>query len=54
MIVRKMTSHSFRVKSRLADTGLYRPAHRWEFDGGIEMDEPPARAELDLGDDPSS
>ena len=46
--------YSFRVKSRLADTGLYRPAHRWEFDGGIEMDEPPARAELDLGDDPSS
>ena len=43
--------YSFRVKSRLADTGLYRPAHRWEFDGGVEMDEPPVRGELDLGDD---
>ncbi len=43
--------YSFRVKSRLADTGLYRPAHRWEFDGGVEMDEPRVRGELDLGDD---
>ena len=48
--------YSFRVKSRLGDTGLYRPAHHWEFDGGVEMDVPPARDELDLGHDhdPSS
>jgi hypothetical protein len=46
--------YSFSVKSRLGDTGLYRPAHRWEFDGGIEMDVPPPRDELDLGNDPAS
>jgi len=41
--------YSFRIKSRLGDTGLYRPAHHWEFDGGVEMDVPPARDELALG-----
>ena len=40
-----------RSKSRLKDVGLYRPAHRWTFDGGIEMGEPPVRDELDLGED---
>ena len=27
--------HTFRVTSRIKDTGIYRPAHRWEFGGGI-------------------
>jgi hypothetical protein len=43
--------YSFRVKSHLKDVGVYRPAHLWEFGGGIEVDPPPARAELSLDDD---
>jgi ABC-type polysaccharide/polyol phosphate transport system ATPase subunit len=43
--------YSFRVKSHLKDVGVYRPAHRWEFQGGIRLDPPPPRAELDLHDD---
>jgi ABC-type polysaccharide/polyol phosphate transport system ATPase subunit len=27
--------YTFRVKSRLKDVGIYRPAHRWEFSGGV-------------------
>jgi ABC-type polysaccharide/polyol phosphate transport system ATPase subunit len=27
--------HSFRVKSRTKDVGIYRPPHTWEFTGGI-------------------
>jgi len=27
--------YSFRVASPLKDTGIYRPQHRWLFDGGI-------------------
>ena len=42
--------YSFRVKSRIKDVGVYRPAHRWEFRGGIEMTPPAPRAELDLHD----
>ena len=26
--------YSFRVKSRIKDVGVYRPAHRWAFAGG--------------------
>ncbi len=44
---------SFRVKSRLKDVGLYRPHHRWAFEGSISIEAPQPRAELDLGEDPS-
>jgi ABC-type polysaccharide/polyol phosphate transport system ATPase subunit len=40
--------HSFRVKSRVKDVGLYRPAHRWSFEGGIELEQPETRTELDV------
>jgi ABC-type polysaccharide/polyol phosphate transport system ATPase subunit len=43
--------HSFRVKSHVKDVGVYRPEHRWAFSGGIAVDAPEPRAELDLGDD---
>jgi ABC-type polysaccharide/polyol phosphate transport system ATPase subunit len=43
--------HSFRVKSRVKDVGLYRPLHRWSFSGGAEIAPPEPRAELELGDD---
>jgi ABC-type polysaccharide/polyol phosphate transport system ATPase subunit len=46
--------HSFRVKSRLKDVGLYRPLHRWSFAGGAEIAPPEPRGELDLGDDPGA
>jgi ABC-type polysaccharide/polyol phosphate transport system ATPase subunit len=42
--------YSFRVKSRLKDVGVYRPAHRWTFSGGADLAAPPAQAELDLHD----
>ena len=29
--------HSFRVTSRLKDTGVFRPAHRWTFAGGVRV-----------------
>jgi ABC-type polysaccharide/polyol phosphate transport system ATPase subunit len=29
--------YTFRVKSRLKDTGIYRPRHRWEFSGGVKF-----------------
>jgi ABC-type polysaccharide/polyol phosphate transport system ATPase subunit len=29
--------YTFRVTSRLKDTGIYRPAHRWTFAGGIRV-----------------
>jgi ABC-type polysaccharide/polyol phosphate transport system ATPase subunit len=44
---------SLRVRSRLKDVGLYRPAHHWVFSGGVAVDPPPPRNELDLGDEPS-
>jgi ABC-type polysaccharide/polyol phosphate transport system ATPase subunit len=30
--------HTFRVKSRSRDVGLYRPSHRWVFGGGAQFD----------------
>jgi rfaE bifunctional protein nucleotidyltransferase chain/domain len=40
--------HSFRVKSRVKDVGIYRPPHTWSFAGGLDLETPPPRAELDL------
>ena len=40
--------HSFRVKSRIKDVGVYRPPHRWSFAGGLELEKPAPRPELDL------
>jgi ABC-type polysaccharide/polyol phosphate transport system ATPase subunit len=45
--------HSLRVRSRIKDVGLYRPAHHWAFSGGVAVDAPPPRGELELGDDPA-
>jgi len=42
--------HSFRVKSRIKDVGVYRPSHRWEFSGGLKLSAPQPRPELDLRD----
>jgi ABC-type polysaccharide/polyol phosphate transport system ATPase subunit len=44
--------YSFRVKSRLKDVGVYRPPHHWEFSGGLQLDAPRPRAELDLHEEP--
>jgi hypothetical protein len=30
--------HTFRIKSRSKDVGLYRPEHRWTFTPGIRLD----------------
>jgi ABC-type polysaccharide/polyol phosphate transport system ATPase subunit len=43
--------YSFRVKSRVKDVGLYRPPHRWGFAGGLEIEPPEPRGELDLTDE---
>jgi ABC-type polysaccharide/polyol phosphate transport system ATPase subunit len=46
--------YSFRVKSRVKDVGVYRPAHRWSFEGGVGMERPEPRPELaldELGDE---
>jgi ABC-type polysaccharide/polyol phosphate transport system ATPase subunit len=43
--------HSFRVKSRIKDVGVYRPTHNWEFTGGARIAPPQPRPELDLKDD---
>ncbi len=43
--------HTFRVKSRVKDVGIYRPEHSWNFSGEIEINAPTPRAELDLGED---
>ena len=40
--------HSFRVKSRIKDVGVYRPPHRWSFTGGLDLEKPTPRSELDL------
>ena len=29
--------HSFRIASRARDVGVYRPRHRWQFDGGVKI-----------------
>ena len=39
------------IKSRTKDVGLYRPAHRWAFGGGVAIEAPAPRPELDLGED---
>jgi lipopolysaccharide transport system ATP-binding protein len=46
--------HSFRVKSRVKDVGLYRPLHRWSFAGGVVATAPAPRGELDLADEPGA
>ena len=43
--------YSFRMKSRIKDVGVYRPPHRWEFTGGLDLQSPAPRPELDLHDD---
>jgi lipopolysaccharide transport system ATP-binding protein len=43
--------YSFRVKSRIKDVGVYRPQHRWVFKGGVLVEPPVPRPELDLRDD---
>jgi len=43
--------YSFRMKSRIKDVGVYRPAHRWEFSGGLDLHSPAPRPELDLHDE---
>ena len=43
--------HSFRVKSRIKDVGVYRPQHRWSFAGAISVKPPEPRPELDLQDE---
>jgi ABC-type polysaccharide/polyol phosphate transport system ATPase subunit len=43
--------HSFRVKSRVKDVGVYRPSHHWHFSGGVRVASPAPRPELDLRDD---
>ena len=40
--------HSFRVKSRVKDVGVYRPPHDWAFAGGVDLAPPTPRPELDL------
>lgn len=42
--------YSFRVKSRIKDVGVYRPHHRWSFSGGVVLEPPEPRPELDLRD----
>ena len=32
--------HTFRVNSRIKDTGIYRPKHHWEFSSNIVMKPP--------------
>ena len=46
--------HSFHVKSRVQDVGLYRPLHRWSFAGGALVSPPEPREEFDLGDEPGA
>jgi ABC-type polysaccharide/polyol phosphate transport system ATPase subunit len=40
--------YSFRVKSRVKDVGVHRPAHAWSFSGGALLHAPVPRPELDL------
>jgi len=46
--------HSFRVKSRVKDVGVYRPVHAWSFSGGVALTPPEPRGELDLSDEPGA
>ena len=43
--------YSFRVKSRVKDVGVHRPAHAWSFAGGITLLPGAPRAELDLSEE---
>jgi ABC-type polysaccharide/polyol phosphate transport system ATPase subunit len=43
--------YTFRVKSRIKDVGVYRPAHAWTFAGGLTLEPPEPRPELDIGED---
>jgi ABC-type polysaccharide/polyol phosphate transport system ATPase subunit len=43
--------YSFRVKSRVKDVGVHRPAHHWAFSGGVRLTAPTPRPELDLHDE---
>jgi len=43
--------YSFRIKSRIKDVGVYRPAHRWTFAGGVRLLAAPPRPEIDLHDE---
>ena len=43
--------YSFRVKSRVKDVGVHRPAHHWTFSGGVRVQSPTPRPELDLHDE---
>jgi ABC-type polysaccharide/polyol phosphate transport system ATPase subunit len=43
--------YSFRVKSRVKDVGVHRPAHAWSFSGGAQMRPPVPRPELDLAEE---
>jgi ABC-type polysaccharide/polyol phosphate transport system ATPase subunit len=43
--------HSFRVKSRVKDVGVWRPVHRWVFAGALRLQAPEPRPELDLHDE---
>jgi hypothetical protein len=29
--------HTFRIKSRTKDVGIFRPPHRWEFSAGVKL-----------------
>jgi ABC-type polysaccharide/polyol phosphate transport system ATPase subunit len=44
--------YSFRVKSRIKDVGVHRLPHRWTFAGGVRLQAPAPRPELDLHDEP--
>ena len=46
--------HSFRVKSRLKDVGLYRPSTAGPSRAAPRSSPPEPRAELDLGDEPGA
>ena len=45
--------YSFRMKSRVKDVGLYRPAHHWVFGGGASLDPPSPRPERERPDEVS-
>jgi ABC-type polysaccharide/polyol phosphate transport system ATPase subunit len=45
--------YSFRMKSRVKDVGLYRPAHHWVFSGGASLDPPAPRSERERPDEVS-
>jgi hypothetical protein len=33
--------YTFRVSSRIKDTGIFRPPHRWTFSGGVKVTQLP-------------